>query len=102
LPSHGVLLVDARRLAGWIGRVIPRAVVSPVGGPMGEVCVECTGEGVVLIDPAGDPAMTAPREVVSVPRMRATNPPPPPTPMGSDQPHELSLMNTEDELRDEF
>lgn len=53
LPAQGVLFVDAIRLAGWIGRVIPRAVVPPVGGPMGEVCVECTGEGVVLIDPAG-------------------------------------------------
>ena len=26
---------------------------------MGDVCVECTGEGVVLIDPVGDPGMTA-------------------------------------------
>jgi uncharacterized protein (AIM24 family) len=52
LPASGVVFVDAARLAGWIGRVIPRAVVPPVGGPMGEVCVECTGEGVVLVEPA--------------------------------------------------
>jgi hypothetical protein len=101
LPSQGLQFVDARRLAGWIGRVIPRAVVSPVGGPMGEVCVECTGEGIVLVDPAGDPAMFAPREFASMPRVRVTNPPPPPTP-SSDQPHELNLTKTEDELRDEF
>src|SRR5690606_26927386 len=50
LPAQGVLLVAAMRLAGWIGRVIPRAVVPPTDGPMGEVCVECTGEGVVLIE----------------------------------------------------
>ena len=54
LPPQGVVFVDATRLAGWIGRVIPRAVVPPTGGPMGEVCVECTGEGVVLVEPAGD------------------------------------------------
>ena len=39
-------------LAGWVGRVIPRAVVPPVGGPLGTTCVECTGEGVVLVEPA--------------------------------------------------
>jgi hypothetical protein len=54
LTSSGVVFVDAERLAGWIGRVIPRAVVPPTDGPMGEVCVECTGEGVVLIDPELD------------------------------------------------
>jgi hypothetical protein len=101
LPAQGVLFVDARRLAGWIGRVIPRAVVPPVGGPMGEVCVECTGEGVVLVDPAGDPPMLAPRELATPPRIRATNPPPPPS-AGADKPHELSLTKSEDELRDEF
>ncbi|HEV7555970.1 MAG TPA: hypothetical protein VGO00_10965, partial [Kofleriaceae bacterium] len=51
LPPQGLLLVDAGRLAGWIGRVIPRAVVPPRGGPLGEVCIECTGEGVVLVEP---------------------------------------------------
>jgi hypothetical protein len=57
LPAQGVVFVDAERLAGWIGRVIPRAVVPPPGGPLGAMCVECTGEGIVLIEPAGnDPA----------------------------------------------
>jgi uncharacterized protein (AIM24 family) len=56
LPAQGLVFVDADRLAGWIGRVIPRAVVPPPGGPLGGTCVECTGEGVVLVEPAGDDA----------------------------------------------
>lgn len=56
LPAQGTVFVDAERLAGWIGRVIPRAVVPPPGGPLGAMCVECTGEGVVLIEPAAEPA----------------------------------------------
>nr|MBA2542135.1 tetratricopeptide repeat protein [Deltaproteobacteria bacterium] len=52
LPPSGLVFVDAERLAGWIGRVIPRAVVSPLGGPLGTTCVECTGEGIVLVEPA--------------------------------------------------
>jgi hypothetical protein len=55
LPPQGLVFVDADRLAGWIGRVIPRAVVPPTGGPMGTMCVECTGEGVVLVEPAPEP-----------------------------------------------
>lgn len=54
LPPSGVVFIDADRLAGWIGRVIPRAVVPPVGGPMGTMCVECTGEGIVMVEPRGD------------------------------------------------
>ncbi|HEX3757579.1 MAG TPA: tetratricopeptide repeat protein [Kofleriaceae bacterium] len=54
LPAQGVVFIDAERLAGWIGRVIPRAVIPPPGGPLGAMCVECTGEGVVLIEPAPD------------------------------------------------
>jgi uncharacterized protein (AIM24 family) len=54
LPALGMVFVDADRLAGWIGRVIPRAVVPPPGGPLGAMCVECTGEGIVLVEPAGD------------------------------------------------
>ncbi|HET9623247.1 MAG TPA: tetratricopeptide repeat protein, partial [Kofleriaceae bacterium] len=42
LPAQGTVFVDAERLAGWIGRVIPRAVVPPAGGPLGTMCVECT------------------------------------------------------------
>ncbi len=72
LPASGVVFVDAARLAGWIGRVIPRAVVPPVGGPMGEVCVECTGEGVVLVEPAPEGEERVVAKVVEEP------PPPPP------------------------
>jgi hypothetical protein len=77
LPAQGVLFVDATRLAGWIGRVIPRAVVPPSGGPMGDMCVECTGEGVVLVDPIGDPNGLAPPRVVE--RAGPTKPPPAPS-----------------------
>jgi uncharacterized protein (AIM24 family) len=77
LPPQGVVFVDANRLAGWIGRVIPRAVVPPRGGPLADVCVECTGEGVVLIDsdpakPVVAPARTKP---VSIPPPTATSEP---------------------------
>ncbi len=92
LPAQGVVYVDATRLAGWIGRVIPRAVVPPVGGPMGEVCVECTGEGVVLVDPVGDPGGLAP---VERPRQTSTPPPPP-------QPAVAELRLDDDDHRDEF
>jgi uncharacterized protein (AIM24 family) len=80
LPAEGIVFVDAARLAGWIGRVIPRAVVPASGGPMGDVCVECTGEGVVLIDPVGDPGMKL--EVPAKPPViaRTVTPPPPPIP----------------------
>ena len=49
LALEKVLYVDATALAGWIGRVVPR-VVSPVGGGQSELFVECSGEGVVLIE----------------------------------------------------
>lgn len=81
LPAQGVLLVAAMRLAGWIGRVIPRAVVPPTDGPMGEVCVECTGEGVVLIDQASAQVVTADRaRRPSKAEPFKTVPPPPPQP----------------------
>ena len=76
------MFVDADRLAGWIGRVIPRAVIPPAGGPMGTMCVECTGEGIVLIEPKpeADPSVVSivdapPEPVIS---RTATPPPPPP------------------------
>lgn len=50
LPAGGAMYVDTGALIGWIGRVIPRAVMPAEGGPMAEVCVECTGEGVVLVE----------------------------------------------------
>jgi hypothetical protein len=81
LPPQGIVFVDATRLAGWIGRVIPRAVVPATGGPMGDVCVECTGEGVVLIDPVGDPGMKLDVREKTMPGIaisRTSTPPPPP------------------------
>jgi uncharacterized protein (AIM24 family) len=83
LSSSSVLFVDADRLAGWIGRVIPRAVVPPAGGPMGARCVECTGEGIVLIEPRGegDAAVAVVAEAPPAPAIaRTTTPPPPPQP----------------------
>jgi uncharacterized protein (AIM24 family) len=77
LPQQGVVFVEAARLAGWIGRVIPRAVMPAAGGPIEGVCVECTGEGVVLLDPVGEPVAAAP-EVR--PSKTPSLPPPPPQP----------------------
>lgn len=68
LPAQGVVFVDVRRLGGWIGRVIPRAVVPAPHGPHGDLCIECTGEGIVLVEPTGAPALRPP-------------PPPPPEPV---------------------
>jgi hypothetical protein len=62
LPAQGMMFIDADRLAGWIGRVIPRAVVPPAGGPLGAMCVECTGEGIVLVEPAPEDQRDAQRE----------------------------------------
>ena len=76
LPASGVVFIDADRLAGWIGRVIPRAVTPPAGGPMGATCIECTGEGIVLVEPAPPPDDTR----VSVVTTHAVVPPPPPKP----------------------
>jgi hypothetical protein len=50
---------------------------------MGEICVECTGEGVVLVDPSGSlPAAEAGRaktpSVAPSPGQSQTKPPPPP------------------------
>ncbi len=81
LPPSGVVFVDAERLAGWIGRVIPRAVVPPHGGPMGAMCVECTGEGIVLVEPKADhePNIVSVVDVPSMPiTARAPTKPPPP------------------------
>ncbi len=95
LSSSGVLFVDADRLAGWIGRVIPRAVVPPAGGPLGARCVECTGEGIVLIEPRGDgdaaPAVAV-VDLGSAPVLARTATPPPP-PMSAEK---LVVDETED------
>ncbi|HEY5945536.1 MAG TPA: tetratricopeptide repeat protein [Kofleriaceae bacterium] len=99
LPAQGVLLVAAMRLAGWIGRVIPRAVVPPTDGPMGEVCVECTGEGVVLIDPATTQVVTADRvrRPSKVDALKSV-PPPPPQPA---PPIELDVVKKADWFTDD-
>ena len=99
LPAQGVLLVAAMRLAGWIGRVIPRAVVPPTDGPMGEVCVECTGEGVVLIDPAATQVVTADRvrRPSKIEPLKSV-PPPPPQPA---PPIELDMVKKADWLTDD-
>jgi hypothetical protein len=103
LPAQGVLLVAAMRLAGWIGRVIPRAVVPPTDGPMGEVCVECTGEGVVLIDPAATQVVTMDR--ARRPSLEGkTAPPPPPQPSRSEESGpaiELDVVKKADWLSDD-
>jgi hypothetical protein len=89
LPAQGVVFVAASKLGGWIGRVIPRAVVPTRGGPMGEMCVECTGEGVVLVDPVGE-AVEITSKTESAPR---TSPPPPP-------PAPLAELILDDDARD--
>lgn len=88
LPAQGVVFVDADRLAGWIGRVIPRAVVSPTGGPLGTMCVECTGEGVVLIEPApeGAPAHVAAAPLPRAPTVASEKIEPAPPPAEGDAP----------------
>lgn len=89
LPATGVVFVDATRLAGWIGRVIPRAVVPPRGGPMGDMCVECTGEGIVLVDPVGDPGKPA------AAKAEPANKPPPTT---SPEPNKVDLDLGDDNI----
>lgn len=59
LPASGTMFVDSAALVGWIGRVVPRAVMPAAGGPMTGVCVECTGEGVVLVEAAEPPSSAA-------------------------------------------
>jgi uncharacterized protein (AIM24 family) len=52
LSSEQVLYVEVEALAGWIGRVVPRIVKPAAGGRASTPFVECSGEGVVLIDDA--------------------------------------------------
>jgi hypothetical protein len=108
LPAQGVVYVDAVRLAGWIGRVVPRAVVPPNHGPMGGVCVECTGEGVVLVDPSD--TLPPPPITVEAPRAKtptSKQPPPPPQPHASESSEpgsgliELDVVKNADWLNDD-
>lgn len=80
LPASGVVFIDADRLAGWIGRVIPRAVAPPVGGPMGATCIECTGEGIVLVEPAPEPERVSAAPTMAVETATAAHAAPPPPP----------------------
>ncbi len=105
LPASGVLYVDATKLAGWIGRVIPRAVVPPEHGPLGDVCVECTGEGVVLMDPTGElPPVVTTKDVkgerAEAPRTVPPSPPPGLTSSDASGPIELDVVKNADWLSD--
>jgi hypothetical protein len=60
LAQEKVLYVDATALAGWIGRVVPRAVTPADSGPASELFVECTGEGVVLVQEEQAPVRPTP------------------------------------------
>jgi uncharacterized protein (AIM24 family) len=115
LPPQSVAHVDATRLAGWIGRVIPRAVVPPEGGPMRGVCVECTGEGVMLVDPVGDPGYPvveaaraeSPRAEAEPPAVRTKEKagPPRPPPGRGESVEDLTAQlaaDIDDDARDEF
>lgn len=70
LPAGGAMFVDTAALVGWIGRVIPRAVMPPERGPMAEVCVECTGEGVVLVESNSSPGSATPLVVTEAEAQR--------------------------------
>jgi hypothetical protein len=60
LAPERILYIDANVLAGWIGRVVPRAV-SPQGtSRLSELFVECTGEGVVLVQEEEGPNLQTP------------------------------------------
>jgi hypothetical protein len=52
LGTDRVTFVEAGVLAGWIGRVVPRWVAPIAGGAVSAPFVECSGEGVVLIEAA--------------------------------------------------
>jgi uncharacterized protein (AIM24 family) len=94
LPAQGVVYIDADRLAGWIGRVIPRAVVPAAGGPMGMMCVECTGEGVVLVEPQPDRETAQPIAAAAVaPAPARAKPPTPPPPAPAEIDPELDMSS---------
>jgi uncharacterized protein (AIM24 family) len=94
LPPQGMVFVDAERLAGWIGRVIPHAVVPPPGGPLGAMCVECTGEGIVLVEPAPEEPVAARRRAVAA--SPAAPPPEPAEPEAAADDDELAVGTSTD------
>jgi len=59
LAPQRVLYVDADALAGWVGRVVPRVVAPAAGGEASALFVECSGEGVVLLECEDDESGTA-------------------------------------------
>ncbi len=48
-PEH-VLHVDGSALSGWIGRVVPRAKTASARTDAQDMIIECSGEGVVLVE----------------------------------------------------
>lgn len=50
LPAQTEVAVDSANLAGWVGRVIPRASTA-AHRPGATAIVECSGEGIILVDP---------------------------------------------------
>jgi len=50
LGPDRVLYVDSATLVGWVGRVIPRMAAPAAGGDSSTTFVECTGEGVILLE----------------------------------------------------
>lgn len=50
LGPDRLLYVDADTLVGWVGRVIPRMAAPAAGGDHSTTFVECTGEGVILLE----------------------------------------------------
>ncbi|HUS68507.1 MAG TPA: AIM24 family protein, partial [Kofleriaceae bacterium] len=53
LVAERSVYVESSVLAGWIGRVVPRLVAPAGGGGAVATFVECSGEGVVLIEDQG-------------------------------------------------
>lgn len=93
LAPERVLYVDANALAGWIGRVVPRAVAPAGTSRLSELFVECTGEGVVLVQ---EDLAISPAAPVHAAAARATSSPPPeiadaPAPSGPPAEATLSL-----------
>ena len=73
LAPPGVLHVDASAIAGWIGRVVPRAVAPAGGGDLSELFIECTGEGVILVDEDPSPP-SPPSDAVAIPEVSFSSP----------------------------
>ena len=73
LAPERVLYIDANALAGWIGRVVPRAVAPQGTSRLSELFVECTGEGVVLVQEEQGPNLANPTAPVERRRRSPTS-----------------------------